>query len=171
MTASNLSVFNEADDELAHEMMLACCGSTTWCTQMAQSRPVDSPDDLHQFADAAFDRLGQQDWLEAFASHPKIGDIDSLKMKFAGNSRWSQSEQAGVQKVEHAILEQLAAANQAYLDRFGYIFIICATGKSASEMLESLNQRLDNAEEVEIEIAAAEQRKITHLRIDKLINN
>lgn len=166
-----LLAYNDAAAGEAREMMKPCCGAKNWYSVMAQSRPIHSVRHLHQIADAVFDRLQYDDWLEAFASHPKIGDLDSLKMKYAGNDRWSESEQAGVRKIDDSTLIELAAGNRAYEQRFGHIFIVCATGKSVPEMLASLNERLTNSEDNELAIAAAEQRKITHLRLDKLLSS
>lgn len=166
-----LLAYNDASDGEAREMMKSCCGAENWYGLMAQSRPISSAKHLHQTADVVFDRLQYDDWLEAFASHPKIGDLDSLKMKYAGNDRWSESEQAGVREIDDNTLIELAAGNRAYEKRFGYIFIVCATGKSVFEMLTLLNERIANSEDDELAIAAAEQRKITHLRLDKLLGS
>ncbi len=117
----------------------------------------------------AFDSIRESDWREAFDCHPKIGDVESLKMKFAGNQQWSAGEQAGMSMADEQTIANLVQANKDYERRFGYIFIVCATGKSAAQMLALLEQRLSNHPETELKVAADEQRKITHLRIDKLL--
>lgn len=126
---------------------------------------------MHQLADDVFDGLSDDDWKEAFAFHPQIGDAESLRMRFAGNKEWSGAEQSGMSQADEQTIQDLAVGNQKYEKRFGYIFIICASGKSASEMLSLLNERLGNETGDELTIAANEQRKISHLRIDKLIDS
>ena len=143
------------------------CGAAAWCYSMAERRPFQDRQAMKAAAEASFDAMTQADWLEAFSHHPKIGDIQSLRMKFAGNRDWSAGEQAGVAVTGDDVMVRLADGNAAYERTFGFIFIVCATGKSAEEMLAMLQQRLSNEREKEIEIASREQRKITQLRIDK----
>lgn len=126
---------------------------------------------MHQFADDVFDDLSDDDWKEAFAFHPKIGDVNSLRMRFTGNKEWSGAEQAGISLADEQTIQDLALGNRQYETRFGYIFIVCASGKSASEMLCLLNERLGNDTDEELINAANEQRKISHRRIDKLIDS
>lgn len=166
----SLKRFNEMPIDDARSAMRGCCGSTVWCQSMAAARPYVSLDAVREHADAFLDTLGQTDWLEAFAAHPKLGDMDSLKMKFAGNQTWSAGEQSGVSTADPRTLGELAAGNEAYEQRFGFIFILCASGVSAAEMLLALNRRLRNDRATEIVLAAAEQRKITHLRLAKLFD-
>lgn len=154
--------------EEARQCFKACCGSGQWYRAMEAGRPFITPDAVAAAAEAYFDTLQESDWLEAFACHPQIGDLDSLRMKYAGNANWSRGEQAGVDRANEAVLSELAEANRAYFDRFGFIFIVCASGKSAAEMLALLEQRMDNDRITEIGVAAREQRKITQLRLDKL---
>tara|TARA_R110002049_G_scaffold2750_8_gene22210 strand:- start:146540 stop:147085 length:546 start_codon:yes stop_codon:yes gene_type:complete len=169
MSLSLLATVNQASGDTYGDWLQGCCGSRHWCRLMSESRPIASTQQWHEQADAAFDRLSSQDWIEAFESHPKIGDVDSLRMKFAGNDKWSGHEQSGVADASEDVVERLANANEVYQRKFGYIFIVCATGKTASEMLDLLDHRIRNDALRELEVAAAEQRKITHLRIDKLI--
>ena len=159
--------FNQATDPAATQTMLALCGSPNWVAQMCAARPFDSADSLHSTADKIFDGLVREDWLAAFAHHPKIGDMESLKAKYAGNKAWSGGEQSGVDSADDKTLLALSKGNEDYESRFGYIFIVCASGKSADEMLQLLQARLGNEPKDELLIAAAEQRKITHLRLDK----
>ncbi len=112
--------------------------------------------------------LAPADWLEAFAAHPKIGDRDALRAKFAATAAWSAIEQAGVDGAPEEVLDALADANDRYHERFGYIFIVCATGKTAEEMLALIRERLSNDPEVELRTAAAEQAKIARIRLEKL---
>lgn len=153
------------------EDWLAFCGSKTWACEMAAGQPYDGPtdrcDDIHCRADDVFEKFQRDDWLECFAAHPPIGDTQSLRMKFAGNRQWSAGEQSGLDDADNLVIEGLAEGNRQYRERFGYLFIVCASGLSAREMLSRLNARLNNDPDDELKIAAAEQRKITHLRIDK----
>lgn len=170
MIDSGIQHLNGLPLEVALEALRGCCGSEWWSKCMTAQRPYESIEQLHMVADKTFDRMARDSWLEAFGSHPRIGDLQSLKMKFAGNKQWSSSEQAGVQQAEESVLQELQSKNQGYYQRFGYIFIICATGLTAAEMLSALNERLANHDQDELQIAAREQRKITHLRIDKLMS-
>ncbi|MDB5246630.1 MAG: uraD [Segetibacter sp.] len=124
--------------------------------------------DLEETAEEKWRECIELDWLEAFQHHPKIGDINSLKKKFASTAHLASNEQSSVNIASEKILEELAKGNEAYEKKFGYIFIVCATGKSAEEMLNILRSRLPNSAADEIEIAAEEQIKITKLRLEKL---
>lgn len=136
---------------------------------MLTTLPVDNVEQLFRAADQKWNETGPEDWLEAFSHHPKIGDLGSLQQKFANTSNWAQNEQSGVNGSTIDIIEALAAGNKAYEEKFGYIFIVCATGKSAAEMLDILQSRLPNVPETEMKIAAAEQHKITRIRLQKLL--
>lgn len=152
----------------AEQEFRKCCGATWWSSWMAELRPFADASRVVREADRLFDAMPREAWLEAFGSHPKIGDLDSLRMRLAGNKQWSSGEQAGVNAADEATLQGLAAGNVAYEQRFGYVFIICATGLTAAQMLASLEQRLQNDDATELRLAATEQRKITHLRLEKL---
>jgi 2-oxo-4-hydroxy-4-carboxy-5-ureidoimidazoline decarboxylase len=115
-------------------------------------------------------QCSEQDWKEAFARHPEIGDVESLKKKFASTAEWASGEQSGVNTATQQTIETLAEGNRAYKKKFGYIFIVCATGKSGKEMLEILQSRMTNDPEDEIQVAADEQNKITKLRLEKLLD-
>jgi 2-oxo-4-hydroxy-4-carboxy-5-ureidoimidazoline decarboxylase len=164
----NLDIINAAPEADARAALLRCCGSRRWADAMLARRPFASPVDLLAAADECFAALGRDDWLEAFAAHPRIGDLDGLRQKFAATADWSAKEQAGVAGAAEQVLRDLAAGNQEYEDRFGHIFIVCATGKTAAEMLALLRERLPNPPDAELHIAAAEQAKITRLRLEKL---
>lgn len=168
---SAIEKLNSLSTDAACEAFRGCCGADRWLTLMEQARPFVDAAELHAEADRDFSQLSSHDWLAAFACHPQIGDLTSLRMKFAGNREWSHGEQQGMNAADEATISALAAGNAAYLQRFGYIFIVCASGMSAAEMLELLTVRLKNQPDQELAIAAAEQRKITHLRIDKLLAN
>jgi allantoicase len=150
-----------------HADMLSCCGSSAWARAMLASRPFADVMDLERTSDRVWAGLDRGDWLEAFAAHPRIGE------NRAGGERsaaWSRGEQSRVTDAGADVLEELAAGNQEYHARFGYTFIVCATGKSAETMLQILRQRLENQPDHEIVVAAEEQRKITRLRLRKLLS-
>lgn len=168
MNLAIVTWINELAPSDAREEFRKCCGATWWSDRMARARPFASAEELVASADRFFDTMPRDVWLDAFASHPKIGDLDSLRMRLAGNKQWSSGEQAGIASTDEETLLELSAGNQAYENRFGYTFIICATGLSAAEMLSSLTERLQNDSAAEFLIASEEQRKITHLRLEKL---
>lgn len=137
---------------------------------MLAARPFQHRTQLHGVAEHIWWHPGDGDWREAFTPHPRIGaDIAALRARFVATAAWSQGEQAGVAGAGEATLQALAGGNRDYEARFGHIFIVCATGKGAAEMLGLLRQRLPNARDRELAIAAAEQRKITAIRLDKLL--
>jgi 2-oxo-4-hydroxy-4-carboxy-5-ureidoimidazoline decarboxylase len=142
------------------------CGAERWVERMLAQRPFRSSEELYAKAAAEWRASSREDYLEAFAHHPRIGeDLGELRRRFQNTAHLSSREQAGVTVADEATLEALRDANAAYHARFGFIFIICATGKSASEMLAALRARLDNNADTELEIAAAEQARITRLRL------
>lgn len=167
-TTMTLEDFNALPDAASREALARCCGSRRWVEQVAGRRPFGSFDDVLAAADEAFSTLEPGDWLEAFSHHPKIGDLESLRAKFASTAGWATGEQAGVSMARETTLAALAEANRAYEEKFGYIFIVYATGKSADEMLALLEERLPHDPEEELPAAATEQMKITHLRLHKL---
>lgn len=162
---------NSITDDSAKESMRALCGCETWVEKVCAARPFESEEQLRVKIESVFDELADEDWLAAFTHHPKIGDLDSLKAKYAGNREWSGGEQAGIGQADEATLVALAEGNAEYESRFGYIFIVCASGKSASEMLHLLQQRLDHDPANELKIAAEEQKRITRLRLEKWLED
>jgi 2-oxo-4-hydroxy-4-carboxy-5-ureidoimidazoline decarboxylase len=180
------AVLNALAPEEARRALTRCCGSSRWVEAMLRRRPFPSTDALHADADAIWSTLGRDDFLEAFAHHPRIGgDEPGAGESAAGDPReqartlpraaalrataaWSRDEQARVAQADETTLRALRVANRVYLDHFGFIFIVCATGKSAAEMLGLLEARIDNDPERELAIAAGEQARITRLRLQKL---
>jgi OHCU decarboxylase len=146
----------------AEASMLACCGSKRWARRMARARPFPGGVELLAGADRIWRELSEDDWLEAFAAHPRIG---------APASGQAAAEQAGARGASGETLAALARANREYEERFGYIFIVCASGRSAEEMLDLCRRRLHNDAPEELQVAAEEQRKITHLRLEKWLRN
>lgn len=171
MAIPDCKVLNQLDEAAAKEALAKCCGARRWVERMAALRPFASIDALNEAADRIWWELEPADWLEAFTHHPKIGDRESLRQKFASTAAWASNEQSGTTAASEDVLAALAEGNQAYDRKFGHIFIVCATGKSAQEMLDILQSRLPNDPATELRIAAEEQRKITRLRLEKLIRS
>jgi 2-oxo-4-hydroxy-4-carboxy-5-ureidoimidazoline decarboxylase len=168
-TDVRLDGLNALSESQAVAALMTCCGSTRWAERMAASRPFSSWTQVHGIAEWLWWLLDDADWLEAFTHHPRIGsDPEELREKFAATAVWSGREQAGVSGVSDEVIGRLALRNTAYEEQFGYIFIVCASGLSAEEMLSKLSVRMDHNPENEIRIAAGEQAKITALRIEKL---
>ena len=165
----NLARLNALDAAEAERELLKCCGSTEWARALAAQRPFGEPRELAAAADEIWWSLGERDWLEAFAAHPKIGGKRAAREQGAQSATWSEQEQSGARDAEQATLDELAEANRAYEEKFGHIFIVCATGKSADEMLALLRARLPNDAATELRNAAEEQSKITKLRLEKLL--
>jgi OHCU decarboxylase len=161
-----LDELNALDGSSAIRELRRCCGSHRWAEQVAGGRPFSSVDQLLAQADAVWRSLDCSDWLEAFAAHPRIGES---RIRGAAASDWSSHEQAGAHTASAADRERLAARNREYETRFGHIFIVCVTGKSAAEMLALMEERLTHNSEEELRIAAEEQRRITRLRLAKLL--
>ncbi|MBI5858240.1 MAG: 2-oxo-4-hydroxy-4-carboxy-5-ureidoimidazoline decarboxylase [Sphingobacteriales bacterium] len=164
-----LHEFNILPKEKLVEELTKCCGSAAWVQKMLPFIPADDMIELLEDAEEQWWKCSKADWKEAFAHHPEIGDTDSLRKKFVNTAVWASGEQSAVQTASEEILKALAESNRLYEKKFGYIFIVCATGKSAEEMLAMMKERLQNKPEDEIQIAADEQNKITRLRIEKLL--
>jgi 2-oxo-4-hydroxy-4-carboxy-5-ureidoimidazoline decarboxylase len=162
-----LAEFNSLPPAQVESVLMDCCGSTRWAAGVASQRPYADIEALRKSADSVWWKLDRADWLEAFSHHPQIGD------KAAGGSdsarKWAEGEQSGARSATDDVKARLGRANRAYFEKFGYIYIICATGKTAEGMLAILNQRLQNDPPSEISIAAEQQRLITRIRLDKLL--
>ncbi|HEY0372148.1 MAG TPA: allantoicase [Thermoanaerobaculia bacterium] len=139
--------------------LLKVCGSLRWTEGVAAARPYASWDELVSRAASTWSSLDEADWMEAFGAHPRIGE------RKAG---WTQQEQSGTRGASDDTMRALAELNRAYEEKFGFVYLICATGKSADEMLVNLRERIDHTRDEEVRIAAEEQRKITELRLEKL---
>lgn len=168
-----LAELNALGEDAATRELLRCCGSTRWARDMAAARPFADMASLSAAADTISAALDRSDWLEAFAAHPRIGaglpaDLSAVAPR-AEAEAWAAAEQSGVASSSSDLLARLEEANREYEARFGFIFIVCATGKSADEMLGLLQRRLDNDAHIELRVAADEQRKITRLRLAKLL--
>jgi 2-oxo-4-hydroxy-4-carboxy-5-ureidoimidazoline decarboxylase len=164
--AAKLDAMQEAE---ARDALRRVCGASRWVDGMLAERPFATDDALFGAAEAVWATMERADILEAFTHHPRIGaNIDALREKFAATADWSAGEQARIAAASEATLVKLRDLNLRYEARFGYIFIVCATGKSADEMLDILKARIDHEPRAELAIAAADQSKITRLRLEKL---
>ena len=162
-----IAEFDHLEPRAKKALLLKCCGSSAWADKMIHLPPVEDLIDLFEDAEETWYQCSEQDWKEAFEHHPKIGDINALRKKFSSD-QFARAEQSAINHAPEETLKLLAEANEKYEKKFGYIFIVCATGKSAGEMLELLNSRLQNEPAEEIKIAMDEQNKITKLRLEKL---
>jgi OHCU decarboxylase len=169
--SDELEKLNNAPREIAESRFLDCCGSRAWARKMTEARPFVDLDELFNCAAQIWLNLEPADWLEAFAAHPKIGARKAATAQQKQSAEWSRGEQSGAGDANEAVLDELAEANRLYEDKFGYIFIVCATGKSAEEMLGICRERLGGDAVEEIRNAAEEQRKITEIRLKKLLES
>jgi allantoicase len=166
-----LDLLNQLSRPKAVAAFLDCCGSKKWAEEMAAHRPFADSASLLDAADKIWEGLDRKEWLAAFRHHPPIGGKKAARKQSTKAQQWSKGEQSTTQKASEEARRVLAAANQAYHAAFGYVFLICATGKTTEEILKSLKQRLSNDPETELKIAAEEQRKITRLRLEKLLES
>jgi 2-oxo-4-hydroxy-4-carboxy-5-ureidoimidazoline decarboxylase len=159
---------NHLKKDEAHEIFMNCCTAEKWVELMVSSRPFSNFEELNTVSDQHFAKLEESDWLQAFDGHPKIGDVSSLKEKYKSTKKLASGEQSGMSEADEKVIEEMASLNQRYLEQNGFIFIVCASGKSASEMLSIIKSRIDNNRETELKIASEEQIKITKIRLEKL---
>ena len=165
-----LDSLNELPSAAATSEFLKCCGSKRWARMMTEARPFANAGELFGRGDEIWWSLSEADWLEAFRAHPKIGEKKAATAQTEQARAWSAQEQSGMTSAPSATVAELAQKNSAYLNKFGFIFIVCATGKSSEQMLEILKSRLSNPADIEIRAAAEEQTKITRLRLEKLLS-
>ncbi|ROS05639.1 2-oxo-4-hydroxy-4-carboxy-5-ureidoimidazoline decarboxylase [Sinobacterium caligoides] len=165
----NLETLNHCSAQEATEAFMLCCVSERWCQRMVEARPYADFAALCDAADQHWQGLGDNDYLQAFEGHPMIGDVSTLRAKYANTEALASGEQSSVNQATEQVIETLARDNQRYYERNGFIFIVCATGKSAEQMLALLQARLPNSRATEITNAAEEQRKITRIRLEKLL--
>jgi 2-oxo-4-hydroxy-4-carboxy-5-ureidoimidazoline decarboxylase len=144
--------------------VLPCCGSRAWAEGLAARRPFASAEELFDASDATWWALPEQDWQEAFDSHPRIGQ-QHAQAATAESLKWSSQEQRAAISPDEAVKAALAEGNRLYEEKFGRIFIVCASGRSASEILATLERRMQNSAETELKVAAEQQRQITQLRL------
>ncbi len=164
---AKLAAWNAADATKARNAMLACCGSKRWADAMVALRPIASVAALSEEADRVWATMQEADWLEAFACHPRIGERKVSAHAGAQSVAWSRSEQAQTNSASENLLDEIAAGNQEYEESFGFTYIVCATGKSAEEMLAILKRRLGSSREAELHEATEQQRQIMQIRLGK----
>jgi 5-hydroxyisourate hydrolase/2-oxo-4-hydroxy-4-carboxy-5-ureidoimidazoline decarboxylase len=167
-----LRQLNSLSEQEAFAQLEQCCVSKTWVNQMLTSRPFSSENELiKKAASIWYNDCSVKDFKDAFTGHPKIGNVESLKEKFAHTAEWAGNEQSRVTSANIETIEALTKANELYEDKFGYIFIVSASGKSAETILAIINSRLNNKGDDEIYVAMNEQHKITVIRLVKLIES
>lgn len=162
-----LDQWNLAEGEVATDSILSCCAARRWAAKMVARRPLTSFAALTTAADEVWSTMREEDWLEAFASHPRIGqNVDDADSRAVA---WSKQEQSSIQSAGNGVLADLAEYNRRYLEQFGFTYIVCATGKSADEMLAILERRLANEHSAELREAAEQQRQIMQIRLRKWV--
>jgi OHCU decarboxylase len=161
-----LAEWNEAEKAKAHFDMIACCGAPRWAAAMVERRPFVSAGELSAVADHLWSTMDEPDWLTAFACHPRIGERTNAHATIE-SSAWSQQEQASTANASESALKRLATLNALYEERFGFTYIVCATGKSADDMLAILKRRIANERDAELREAAEQQRQIMQIRLGK----
>jgi OHCU decarboxylase len=165
-----LAAWNAADESAARDAMIACCGAKRWAAEMVALRPFGNVEELSEAADRVWSTMQETDWLEAFACHPRIGGgIGERKIAHAvaQSAAWSKQEQSRTSSASEDVMAQITEGNRQYEERFGFTYIICATGKSAEEMLAILKRRLGATREAELREAAEQQRQILQIRLGK----
>lgn len=166
---TGLARVNALPESEARAALLTCCGSTRWAERMTAQRPFTSAAQMHADGDRLWFALEPTDWLEAFAHHPRIGERDLAAPKFAATAEQSTREQSGMNAATEEQRRAFIEGNAEYEKKFGHVFLICATGKSAAEMLEQLRVRLNNDARTELANAAREQSLITRLRLERML--
>lgn len=161
-----LEEFNDLGRQWQYEALLSCCHCASWAARVPDGAPFESIDALIDCAAEAWSTAGEVEILEAFSGHPQIGDLDALRNKYAETA---SAEQGQVVAADESTLVRLRDQNRAYLEKFGFIFIVCATGKSAAEMLDLLEARIGNTREEELANGAREQMAITEIRLRKMV--
>ena len=166
---ATLTAWNAAEAQSALDAMLACCGARRWANGMVALRPIANIADLSTAADRIWSTMKEADWMEAFACHPRIGERPLRRTVHASmkSAAWSQQEQSSANNAAERVLAALEEGNLLYEQRFGFTYIVCATGKSAEEMLAILNRRLASDRAAELIEAAEQQRQITQIRLGK----
>jgi OHCU decarboxylase len=159
-----LAVWNGLDAAAAEAKLLACCGSRRWAAELAARRPFASAEALMQAADEVWFGLKEADWLEAFACHPRIGERRAATTEYLASS---ESEQAAAQRTLDAVAERLLAGNREYEARFGFLYIVFASGRTAAELLAVMDERLAHTRDEELQEAARQQQRITELRMKR----
>jgi 2-oxo-4-hydroxy-4-carboxy-5-ureidoimidazoline decarboxylase len=169
MGTEGLTWFNELPAPAAQQALLECCSVPTWAEQMAAARPYSSADDAIRRSSAIVDTLTVSDLAEALAGHPRIGERPDAGDGHVQAAEWSRGEQSGVDADDTKIMLALAEANQQYEARFGHIYLVCAAGRTAPELLDVLRDRLQNETEDEWHVVRSELQRINALRLQRLL--
>ena len=164
-----LQALNSSDANSAITMLLSCCAAHRWAEGVTALRPYASEQALFDAADNIWATMAEPDWMEAFLAHPRIGERRPARAS-AQSTAWSQQEQSSTNTAQARTLAELADGNARYEELFGFTYIVCATGKSAEEMLDILRRRLVNNRQSELQEAAEQQRQITHIRLRKWLH-
>jgi len=167
---TTLAQLNAMSATESSDWFMQTCSATRWCQLMTQSRPYQSITQLVEYVNENWQQMRNSDYMEAFDGHPMIGDINSLREKYLATKAIAGDEQAGTATASESTLQALQQVNKDYLEKHGFIFIICASGLSAKAMLDALQVRIQNNTDTEVKTAAQEQLKITLLRIYKALN-
>jgi 2-oxo-4-hydroxy-4-carboxy-5-ureidoimidazoline decarboxylase len=165
----SLDKINTASLEQVYQLFESCCCAPNWIESMISQRPFHDQATLFNASEKSFLSLKEEDYLTAFLGHPQIGNLETLAKKYANTSSTAGHEQSGMSAADKSILEEMQQLNIDYLQKFGFIFIVCASGKSASEMLDLIKSRINNDRQRELIIAGQEQAKITQIRLEKLL--
>ena len=165
---ATLSALNAMPADDARRALMACCASRRWAEAMTAARPFADLAALHDTADRIWRELGSTDWLEAFAAHPRIGERAAATAG-AHATAWSEREQSRAASADASILAELAQLNRDYEAQFGHVYLVCATGRSAADLLADARNRMHNDAGTELAVAAEEQRQITRLRLARLL--
>lgn len=161
-----LAHWNTACEAEARDAMIACCGARRWADAMVSVRPISSAEELFAAADREWSKMREADWMQAFACHPRIGERKAAHAT-ARSAAWSGQEQSSTESAAERVLAELAEGNAIYEQRYGFTYIVCATGKSADEMLAILKRRLESDRATELREAAEQQRQILQIRLRK----
>ncbi len=164
-----MAAFDVASDDELRARLHSCCAAETWVERMVAGRPYRSEAALYAASDHATLALDADGLAQALAGHPRIGDAPTPHGGDRRSAAWSRGEQAGVATADASLLDQLAAANAEYERRFGHVYLVCASGRSAAELLAICRSRLDNDPESERDVVLGELAKINQLRLGKLI--
>jgi OHCU decarboxylase len=164
-----LHAWNEIPEPQAFDALLSCCAARKWANRLTALRPFANEESLFGAADNVWESMRESDWMEAFRAHPRIGERKAVQAS-AQSSEWSKEEQASVGNAQIDILAELAAGNRRYEELFGFTYIVCATGKSAEDMLSILQRRLANGRDSELKEAAEQQRQILQIRLRRWLH-
>lgn len=167
----DIEQLNALSENDARSAFMQCCTASRWVELMVESRPYTDAAACQEIALSHWANMSEGDYLEAFEGHPKIGDLNSLRGKYRNTKGLASAEQSAVSKADEVTITRLAESNTDYEAQNGFIFIVCASGKSAADMMSILEARLKNSRTEELSIAASEQAKITAIRIDKLLSS